>query len=267
MNKLVEKTIIKNLSHGAVEKSKLIIAVTESRDVTVQAVYRTLRELAGLDVLTIHKNSVSLTIMYIETELQRWGQIAEAYNTRPLSDHFLGLREGEMMELRFNTLNELDTYWVHAFLLLERRLLTSLPTYSIIPHDWFYYGRREADIFWTEKQRHKQRLIITHPSAVDMCALRARRKAGYEMTAGVNPFKQEENEYYTLVDDWILKVTLDARLHEQLVEISENAAQLSDIDQIRLQGVLIRKGSNSMKIYRRRKRAYTMTSKVKKYFE
>lgn len=267
MNKSVRQTIIEILAKGSTRKALLIKQVTKACTVSPQAVYRTLRELAASDVLTIHQASVSLTLMYIETELQKWEDVSVTYNARPLTSHFLGLQEGESLTLRFKTLNELDAYWVHAFFLLERKLTEDLISYSVIPHDWFYYGRRETDIFWTEKQKRKSRLVITHPYEVDMRVLRARRQAGYGMTPGVNPFSQEEWEYYTLIEDWIFKVTLDRKLHAELVTIAKEVKSIEEIDQLQLQQLLSKNGVNTMKIYRNKKRAEVMTNKVKKYFE
>lgn len=267
MNKSVKQTIIETLARGPIDKALLIDKVTQSCGVSAQAVYKTLRELARSDVLTIHRSSVSLTIMYIETELQKWEDVSMTYNARPLTSHFLGLQEGESLTLRFKTLNELDAYWVHAFFLLERKLPEDLISYSVIPHDWFYYGRRETDIFWTEKQKRKSRLVITHPYEVDMRVLRARRQAGYGITPGVNPFTQEEWEYYTLIEDWIFKVTIDKKLHAELVKIAKDVTSIEEIDQFQLQQLLSKIGVNTMKIYRNKKRAEAMTNKVKKYFE
>ena len=263
----VEKALLLALGNGSVEKSVLLEQVRQTCGVTVHAVYKALRQLVSLDVVTIHKNSVSMTLLHIEKELAHWEQVSAIYNTRPLSGHFLGLQEGESLNLRFKTLNELDAYWVHAFILLERNLPDNLPTYSVIPHDWFYYGRRETDIFWTKRQRRKQRLVITHPLDVDMLSLRERKKQGYEMTPNVNPFLQEEHEYYTLAGDWIFKVSIDKKAHQRLIEIVKKAKKLADINQTQLQKLLSQKGINTMKIYRNKRRAETMSSKVKKYFE
>ncbi|MEK7639324.1 MAG: hypothetical protein AAB388_04145 [Patescibacteria group bacterium] len=263
----VENTIIQLLGNGSLEKQILIDRVVKQSHVTIQAVYKNLRKLTVRDSITIHKKSVSLTLLHIERELQYWETVSGVYHTRPLASHFLGLREGDSLSLRFKNLNELDTYWVHAFLLLERQLPKNFPTYSVIPHDWFYYGRRETDVFWTQKQKRKQRLIVTHPDKIDMLALRERRKQGYEMTPSVNPLHQEEHEYFTVVSDWVFKVTIDKKLHADLLRITQQARALENIDQVSLQKLLSKRGQNTMKIYKSKKRADVIIKKVQKYFE
>jgi hypothetical protein len=263
----VEDRIVQKLSKGALEKNKLIKGVQKASECTVQAVYKELRKLLGESAITIHKDSVSLTLLYIEKELARWEETSRAYNTRHLSHHFLDLREGESLSLKFKNFNELDAYWVHAFILLEKELPENFPTYSVTPHDWFYYGRRETDIFWTKKQRRLQRLVVTHPTQIDREVVRHRIKAGFEITPGKNPLKQEEYEYYTILGDWIFKILLDKKINLELVEFIKNTKSLEDLDSFAIQKILSKKGVSSMKISRNKKLAERMTQKLKKYFE
>lgn len=199
---MVRESIIRKLQQGVVEKHLLIDAVVSECKVTIQAVYKELRRLRTKDIVIDKKQRLSLTLWYIHEQLNSWDRTNHLYNQKLDLSLVFNIQRGKRVLFHFNSLVELDSLWTQSYLFLERIIPETIPTYACIPHDWFYYSRPISDERWTNAQSRVQRLIVTHPVELDFIVLKHRRKEGYQFTPNVNPFKQSETTYYTLIGDW-----------------------------------------------------------------
>lgn len=267
-NKSIDKKIISLLEKGPIDKRELIEKVSVSQGATVQGVYKELRRQLSKGVVLLHKGAVSLNLLFINKEYDRWSSILRNYETeRSLKDHFLDLRNGESIILKFKNLNDLDAYWVHAFFVLEKKNKKTDYSYSVIPHDWFFYARKETDAFWTKGQKEKSRIILTHPLDLDKEVANKRRLAGYDIANNLNPFSQSENIYYTLIGDFIFKITLNSKINKELIHFIRKQSKLKNIDYIEINNLINKKTICTMKITRNANKCKKMISKCKKYFE
>lgn len=258
MLKNIEETLVRKLAEGPREKQVLIHEVVAELTVTPQAVYKALRKLFAEEVMLQKDDSISLSLTWIEEEVQRLNAIAQKYDALSRPHAFLTLREGESLRLRFKTLKALDLFWTEAFLLLEKTLPESLPAYSVSPHDWFNILRPKTDSLWTKKQNRFQRLIITHPLELDKKEARKRNVAGFEVMINANPFKQEENEYKNIIGPWVFEVKIDPDVNDVLVEMMKNNT-LDDM-------ILTKPGLFKFKVTRSNKKTSLLLKKVGKYF-
>jgi hypothetical protein len=249
-------------------KKDLIDRVTSSQDATPQGVYKELRRQISKGVILLHKNAVSFNLLFINKEYDRWNSVLRNYEVnRNLKDHFLDLQEGESITLKFKNLNDLDAYWVHAFFILEKQLKLSRHSYSIIPHDWFFYARKETDVFWTKGQKEKSRIIITNPKAIDKDVSMQRRSSGYEVALSLNPFQQNENEYYTLIDGFIFRITLGSKITEGLKDFLDSNSKITAVDSNEINRLINTTSICTMKITRNLSKYNKMLTKCKKYFD
>jgi hypothetical protein len=264
----ISNIIVSKLEKGSVSKQDLIEYVCKKKDVTVQGVYKEIRKLVTNGTLLIHKRALSLNLLYISKQYDRWSSVLRNYEGGlSLKNHFLDLQEGESLTYRFRTLNDLDAYWVHASIILDKHVNQSVPSYSIIPHDWFFYGRKETDVFWTKSQKSKMRLILTHPTLLDKEVAKERRAAGYKMTVGANPLKQDESTYYTLIHGYIFKITLKAKASQQIKKLLDAHSRIGSINTEKLHQLIYGSGEAVMKISRDMNKFNKLASKCKKYFE
>lgn len=266
----IEETLVKLLEAGPKEKSALIARATKESRATLQGVYKALRALRDKEIVTLHGNMASLSLLWIDKELARFGQVAEAYQAPTRAQYFLQLRPGEKISLRFRTLRELDLYWAHAFLLLEAQLPASLPAYSITPHDWFYYARPETDALWVrrhETRERNQRIVITHPTPIDRELLRARGTKFAEAMFGANPFHQNERGYFNIIGGWIFEATLDKGVNSELVSWIRTHKTFTESERSKVNEILNARGKFTLKITHAPKRALQMTRRLEKYFQ
>ena len=266
----IQETLVELLEAGPKEKSVLIQGGVEESHATIQGVYKALRMLRDKEVVTIHGSVVSLSFFWIDKGLARFGQIAEAYQTPTRSQYFLQLKPGEKISLKFRTLRELDLYWDHAFLLLETQLPTSLPAYSVVPHDWFYYARPQTDKLWVKRHEmhgRKQRVVITHPTPIDRELLNARRAKLLEAMFGANPFHQDERCHFNIIGDWVFEAKLDGGVNDKLVAWIRKHKKFTEKERSEIDDILDSRGKFTLKIGHAPKRARQMTDRLEKYFQ
>ncbi len=264
---MVRENIIKKLQQGVVDKQSLIDTVVTECNVTVQAVYKELRKLRLEDIVIDKKQQLSLTLWYIHEQLSEWNNTNRLYNQKYDLSRVFDIQRGKRLSFSFNSLVELDGFWTQSYLFLERIIPETIPTYACIPHDWFYYSRPTSDERWTNAQSRIQRLVVTHPAKLDFLVLKHRRKQGYQFTPNVNPFKQSEITYYTLIGDWLFEVELDKRIGKILNDFIASTESLEVIDQNKLEELLSAKGKFTLKVQHTPKKAELFTKKLAKYFE
>ena len=263
----VEQSIFSYLEKGARLKSDLLRDVTARESVSVQAVYKILRKLRAEGKLVEHKDSLSLSMWHIENEYKRWAKVSAVYESRLSYSDFIFLEPGKKFTRYFNTYNDLDRYWVTAFLLIERILPQGLHSYTLMPHDWYIYAHVESDVYWSKNHKQKQRLIITNPFEADKLVSRIRRKSGYEVTYGVNPLKQNDRKHFSIVGNWIFEVDFDEKFTESLVEFIKPLRSIENVDLTQIRKMINEKGRFKMSVYHNEKKASEMVRKLKKYFE
>ncbi|MFZ1627238.1 MAG: hypothetical protein WAT81_05570 [Candidatus Moraniibacteriota bacterium] len=262
----LEEKIITLLEKGSREKASILIEL-QKNDVSAQGVYKALRALKEKEVITLHAKSVSLSLWWIDKELGRLNRMARMYQSVARTSAFLDLRPGEYVKLRFRTLRELELYWTQAFLLIEEELPTSFPTYSIAPHDWFYYARPETDALWLRRQKSRlQRLVITHPLPVDRSVLRVRTKQKMEVLFDENPLKQDEEDYKNVIGKFIFEVKIDTKVNSSFVSWMREHPIVAKQDMSEVDSFLDMRGMFTLKISNAPKKAQKITSKLERYF-
>lgn len=266
-NNFVTNSILSILEKGPGLKKDLICAVQKHNQVTPQAVYKELKKLTLEGTVLFHGGYLSLNLMYISKEYTKWSSILNIYEAgRDLKSHFLDLKDGEYINLKFKTLNDLDAYWVHVSLILDNLSKPKIFSYSIIPHDWFFYGRQETDIFWTKNLKEKMRIIVNSKLPLDRDVAGKRIKAGYKICSGINPLRQKNNIYYTLINGYVLKITLDQKIHKLLLDFIQNTKTIDTIDYEKLDKIIHTKCTCMMKISHDQTKFMKLANKCKKYF-
>lgn len=263
----VSETIISLLEKGSLPKKDVIEKVQKLNHVTMQAVYKELKNLITSGTVLSHKNALSLNLLYISKQYDRWSSILNHYEGgQNLKNHFLDLKEGEHITLKFKTLNDLDAYWTHAFLIIYKHDTIRRPSYSVVPHDWFSYGRKETDNFWIKSQKDKIRVIVTGSTKLDKDIAIRRRNSGHKINVSINPLKQDAKTYYTLINGYIFKVTLDNKIQRLLTNFIVETESFDKIDYEKIDKIINTPCICIMKISKNQNKFEKMSTKCSKYF-
>lgn len=271
---MLREDIIEHLLPGPQLMGALTEALSLNKKVTVQAVYKVLRQLRMEEVIIVHKHHVSLSHVWLLKEQEKFQFASDAYAHAPLIER---LQKGEVTKASFSfkTLNEIDLFWTYTYIQIGEHVPSHIPTYSIQPHDWYYYARLDTDAYWVKKHTESGRLsrtLLTHSTELDRLVTRERKKKVGELfqyTLGENPLGQSNDRYYNLLGEYIFTVTLDPHIAEKLEALieSEKRIPLSAKGLVTMSEIGIQKGIFKYTIERSSNRAKEMERKIKKYFE
>lgn len=272
--KLLEEEVLDFLEEGPRRTTDIIETLALTCAVTRQGVYKALRKLKKEEKVTVHKKMVSLSLVWLGQELVRLSKVAKLYQSPGRGNFFLALNAGEQVTFRFRTLQELDLFWVQAFLQIIPSLQKKEPVYTAGPHDWFAYARPSTDTAWivaAERGSHPQRMVITHPAPLDKKVLAYRqrsRSSRIETCFGENPFHQSERKYFNIAGSWVFEAVLDERIAETLNSWikRQRCLPLSGEEEKELERILHMTGKHHLKISHAPQRSEKLQMKLEKFF-
>ena len=266
--------IIEKLLSGPTRIPSLIQEIAYVEKVSPQSVYTALRTLKKDEVVSTHNKQVSLSLIWLTKEKEKLDFSESAYKSSKQLTNLSSETKGKII-FSFKTINEMDLFWTHAYTILFEKMNTLAPQYSLMPHDFYQYGREATDTFWVEKnikEKKNARLVITHTQPLDIAVMKARRgKLGsaFEFLLHQNPLKQKSNITYTITGDYIFKGVFDKRVNEKLELFVKNhkTLTLSPSAQKEIEKILSLKGKFTLTIEKNHKKSEAMEKKLKKYFE
>ncbi len=270
----LEREILKRLYSGPVKTVDLVEEISFVRKVSVQGVYKALRQLRNEEVVTIHNHTVSISLVWVDKEQEKLEFIKQSYRSIQFLDTLQNGRK-KRIQFTFKTLNETDLFWTHAYLLLAEKIGNDAQTYSIQPHDWYMYVRSDTDSFWIKKHRESNRIsrtILTHPGVLDHMVIRKRKEQLgnlFEYTLRENPYNQNSCTYYNIIGSFIFTAEFDLAVAKKLDTFVEDyeALPLSEVAQKEIISIVSTKGVFRLSIEHNEKKAMVMKEKAKKYFE
>ncbi len=270
----IRNTIISKLSSGPRKVSDIVFEVSLEKRTTVQGVYKALRILRKEEVITIHRRTVSLSIIWIMEQIETLEKTAKAYE---LNTYLQELQAGNRRHLQFTftTLRELDIFWTHSFLVVQETIPITHISYVIAPHDWFMYSHTSTDNAWIKKHVKKRRVsrhILTHILPLDKKVTKERIKMfgkDFEYVFNENPLKQKENEYYNIIDSWIFYAIFDSKINKRLSSFIEKHQTLSftKADKEEIESIMNERGTFTLTISKSEKKSSAIKKKILKYFE
>jgi hypothetical protein len=274
MQQTLRDSIIQKLSLGPKAVPPLVAELAAEQAISIQAVYKMIRDLRKKEIVSIHGKKISLSLIWVAGQKEKYVFIEKSYHNIA---YIRNLIEGaaRSVQFTFKTLNELELFWTHVYTLIAESVDPSFPTYSIQPHDWYPYARGATNKFWESshvKTNRVSRYVITHVEALDKEVLqKTRERLGklVEFVIHENPLKQESSVYYNLLDDFVFKAVFDLEVTKQLDEFIRFNPKLplSREAQTKISHIMAQKGKFTLTIYKSETKALAMEKKVKKFFE
>ncbi len=270
----LEKDILSRLQSGPRGVTDLVEELSYLNKMSVQGVYKALRRLRQKEIVIVYKHVASLSTVWLAKELERVTFSINAYQSIPDIENVLA-GKAKRATFAFRTLNEIDLFWTHIFLLLADKIPSEYHSYSIQPHDWYLYVRSETDTFWMKKHSEEKRIsrmLITHASKLDYEVTKVRKKELgrlFEYTLDRNPFGQASDTYYNIIDSLIFTARFDLAVNQLLDKFVEQNSELplSKEAQNSINEIVNTKGTFTLTIESNEKKAKRMIDKVRKYFD
>ena len=242
--------------------------------VSIQSIYTALDMLKKEETVSTHNKYVSLSLIWLAMEKEKLEFAERSYKASTYITNLSSKTKGRII-FTFKTINELDLFWTHAYTILLEKTNMMTPQYSLMPHDFYLYGRKESDSFWIEKNiksKKNARLIITHTETLDALVMKTRKKqlgTAFEFLLHQNPLKQESNITYTITGDYIFKGSFDKKINEKLELFVKDHSRLPLIpsSQNEIDEILSLKGKFTLTVEKNKEKSEKMQKKLRKYFE
>lgn len=257
----LSERIIQALISGPLPRVTLREKVLAGTVYTPQAFYKACAQLRKEEVITLHKNEVSLSIVWIRKELARATTIAETYQIPAYRSSFGGLKDTQKLVYKFKNLAELDLFWTHAVLLVAQDLPQNTPILSLFPHFWFDVLRPVSMDVWFELtgKRNIHINILTHADSKEKRWTPYVPQKNMENLFKVNPLKQSETTYINIVGDMIF----DARVDQSSIADLRAAAGGGPVN---INELTSRSGVFKLTIERNHAKTAMIRKKCQKYF-
>lgn len=272
--KTLSDALFESLITGPRFVPDLVQELAFTQKVTIQGVYKAIRQLKKANVVTRSGKRIELSLIWVAKEKARFEYIEQSYKTAP---HLEKIRTGGLITTRavFKTLAEMDLFWTHTYNALADQLDVELISYSIQPHDWYWYVQTETDRYWTEQHRKAgriARMVITHSAPLDQKVVRERKKVLGDLlqfTVGENPLKQKSTTYYNVIGSFVFIAEFDGVVSKKLDNFIAAHTQLPlcTAATVEIKELVEEKGRFTLTITRSETKANFMRSKVRKYFE
>ncbi len=256
----MRERIIETLAEGPREKVALRDEVVGTK-LTVQGFYKALARLRAEEVVTVHKGSVSLAVVWIQHQMRRLEEMASVYGIPAYRSYFGSLKNGKRLSFTFKNLRELDLFWTQAALIAIEGAPKDTPVISFLPHDWFDVVRPSSSEIWFKMlgKRNPHVNVITYATREEKKLSEHPGVTKIENMFGENPLQQKESDYVNMIGDLIFEVKLD----ESVLSGIRNAMRGEPVD---INKLTAKTGVFKLSIKRDPAKALALKKKIQKYF-
>lgn len=207
------KTLYDHILEALLEKPMLAAEIetllrSKKIKVTVQGIYKALRELIAEDIITKKEKT------YIVSSV--WRKKLEDLVSQRIP---FQLSTGEESTYRFKKLNHLDAFWKHTIADLEHEILP-FPIFHFTPHQfWFYVpGRQESEQEYYKELRERRinvYTIIGDTKPLDKISQKFLRSEYHELHldngTGIN-----RRDHMTIMGPYIITTRISGKLAQQV---------------------------------------------------
>ena len=256
----VEDIIIRLLSKGKTTPLELHEQiVVDGENVTVQAVYKALRYLIK-DYVVVKSGR------YVEISQEWANTLSSTFNTQTTLPK---LADGEAAVYNYKSLVNLDAYWKHLMNALDEKF-GNYPVFLYSPyHIWYHISERsqsEAEYFGSfEKKKHQAYLVIGNTSPLDQ-SFKKQFHNDYMQIDTWSKSLLKENNYLTIIDDYVIDTVLDSKLTFAIKAYYTKASENPEEAKAQLNKVLSSTNKAKIKIERNAKKARVLRKKLFKNF-
>ncbi len=259
-HELMAEKIVEALAHGPRDKVELRNELVGSH-LSLQGFYKSLAQLRSREVVTIHRGTVSLAVVWIQHEMRRLEQMAETYGLPAYRSYFGSLKTGKKLSFTFKTLRELDLFWTQAAIIAIEGAPKDTPMISFLPHDWFDVVRPSSAEIWFKMlgKRNPHVNVITHAAHEERRLSEHPGVTKIESMFGENPLKQKESDYLNVIGDLVF----EARLDESVLLGIRRAMCGDPVD---IDKLTAKRGVFKLSVKRDPAKALGLKKKIQKYF-
>ncbi len=273
INLQLENCIIHALSERPNLSAKAIHQKCRQNDilVSIQSVYKVLKQLEQDAVIIKNKTTYSLRIPWI-LNLAKFAERAESvYFDLNYLKSILPKDEKQKISWQFSDMVTLDGSWAQVLLAMAHDSTETYAT-SYCPHTWFdLIIQKQNDQFLNSfhKLVSDDYMIVGGNTPLDRYSKKIWEKyprQKYFLLPDGESFKKERNKSFTVIDDYILTITLDQETVNFIDEIYKKFPSYNEIDPDYIIELVKRKIKAKLVLKKHPKDAQKIKNRFKKIF-
>jgi len=186
--------------------------------ISKQAVYKALRSLIEKRIVTKVGDGYLLSSHWLELELKNLDRLKSKLQTVEIWRDLLNTDSGEIVQ-KFSSFQAADNYWIELMLLLLRETKTKA-IFQWHPHFWFILLKPEKEHEFLEilsRQEISIKAAVNPVFQLDRELLKGWLNNQLEVKFAKGIFDRFEATHLTLIDDFIISVTLSQPTHLALL--------------------------------------------------
>jgi hypothetical protein len=234
---------------------------------SVQGIYKELRKLRAQGVVLKHQQRYSLSLPWILNLMALADNMFEAH-LREASLHTLLPDSGGKYVWTFSNLLKLDDFWMHIILLLFSQSNARV-MYQWLPHPWFHLAQKEKSPSFQkaiELGGFRVFSIIGGDTYLDLWSKQITTPGAYEFSYARGPFHEQRTHAYSLIDPYLLTVTLDQGTTRKIDELYQKVTSIESLPVGEVVRLMQSTVHASMRIENSPAKARRMLRKMQDYF-
>lgn len=230
----------------------------KNTNVTVQGIYKALRELIGEDIVVKHKKTYSISTIWRDKLNQLTGTQEYSFKLSP----------NKKVSYTFNKLEHIDAFWKHSLNDLDKET-GDCPTFDFCPHNFWLFvpGRYDSEIEYVNSFLRDKKYIFSIIGGDTQFDKERKRdythdfhKINLDTDIDIN-----RRDHITVMGPYIITTRVSLSLAQQTDKLYDSAQNQEELEQ-GLQKVFKRPGTILMTIEHKQQKAKKLRKRIAKDF-
>jgi DNA-binding PadR family transcriptional regulator len=266
--KELEDMIIEVLQKDPMGGSELLEQIQLSKKHTSkETFYRVLRRLLSDDVVIKNKRLYMISSRWLE-QLYEFSKKIRGEDSFGNGQEFLSLEDGNQITYNFKNAKSMYNYWAYIYDVVYERHNHKQPILIYHPHEWFIYGRVEAETLFLgrfTKDKQLAFLSIGGKTLLDKNFKKDWANEFLKINIGFD-LGQENTDYINVVGDYIFKVSMSSRFAKDIDLFFQIHTDVTQENINELMKLVERTEKAKLVFKHSKKEADKLRMKFKKYF-
>jgi arginine repressor len=188
--------------------------------VTTQSIFKEIKKLQSDNIVLKVKQKYILNLAWTESMYLLLEKAQQSHSERGLLSNLLPEADNKS-SVWFKNLIRMKSFWSHLVITLIKQSKENI-LYSWNPHPWFYLvqSNHQKQMIQAIRQNNTRMLkIVGYDTYLDKEAARYWSKENIKYSYAESPFSGQDEIYYSVIDDFVLKIELTKKMSHTIEEI------------------------------------------------
>jgi len=188
--------------------------------VSLQSIFKEIKKLQSDNIVLKIKQRYVLNLAWTESMYLLLEKAQQNHSESTLLLNLLPEPESQC-SFSFNNLIRMKSFWSHLVITLLKQSQENI-LYSWNPHPWFYLvqSNHQNQMMQAIKQNKTKMLkIVGYDTYLDREAARYWNKENIKYSFAESPFAGQDETYYSIIDNFVLKIELTKKMSHSIEEI------------------------------------------------